>query len=93
MPGERVQLPGIGGVLVCTRGRRARRLCAVCRKRPHSKLCDGRKATGGTCDKPLCGVCAITRPDPKKPGETLDFCGAAHAASVPEQLELGRAGA
>lgn len=85
MPCDPVKVPR-GTVLLCSRGRRkfAPR-CGVCKWRRATKLCDGHKPNDlGTCDKPLCSTCAITRPDPKKPDETLDFCSARHAATVPE---------
>ena len=46
--------------IVCTR-KQKRRACRYC-KRPATRLCDGRPATGraGTCDVPLCGHHAHT---------------------------------
>lgn len=88
MQGDDVKLPGLGTVRICRRGRhKFAPRCGVCKFRRATKLCDGHKPNDpGTCDKPLCSTCAITRPDPdpKKPGETLDFCCARHAATVPE---------
>lgn len=69
-------MPGSGGVIICTRGRR-QPLCGVCRKNRSSKLCDGKSSSSGvarTCDLPLCSACAVTRPDPQKPRDTIDYC-------------------
>lgn len=52
---DRVQLPGGGVAIVCSRGRRPRPKCA-CGK-PSSLLCDW-KVKGGTCDAPICVSCA-----------------------------------
>ena len=72
-----IRLPnGVTGI-VCSRGRKP--LCAVCSKRPHTKLCDfpltGSKA-GKTCDRKLCDSCAVGQG--RANGDTVDYC-PAHA--------------
>lgn len=56
MPCRQVKLPGGGTAIVCSRGRRQRCACG----RPAELLCDwkvkGKKS--GTCDRPICVVCA-----------------------------------
>lgn len=85
---ERVKVAG-GTVIVCSRGHRRRKPCNVCGN-PSSLLCDGKAAAGeGTCDQPLCTQCSTSRPNPKKPGDTLDFCPRCAKAAPPEQLALG----
>ena len=42
---------------VCSRGTRKPAACSVCGY-PSSKLCDGDKGHGMTCDAPLCARCA-----------------------------------
>ena len=49
---------GTVGVIVCTRGRYIAK-CQVCKKRPHTKLCDFPRGDGRTCDKKLCDGCAV----------------------------------
>lgn len=56
---------------ICTSGSGKR--CAIC-GRPSTKLCDGLKRDGKTCDLPLCRRCAV-HVDPDK-----DYC-AAHDPS------------
>ena len=49
-------------VTTCSRGRRRRALCSVCRLHEHELLCDyplrGAKA-GSTCSRKLCRKCAV----------------------------------
>lgn len=66
MPCDTVKFPGGGGAIVCSRGRRSRP-CAFC-PRTSSRLCDGPKPNGKTCDKPICDRCTW-QPDPD-----VDFC-------------------
>lgn len=77
-----IKLPG-GVAILCGRFPR-RKACSVCHKHVGDKLCDGERAMGRgrTCDAPLCACCAVTRPDPKHPGDTLDFC-PRHASQAP----------
>lgn len=52
-----VKLDSGATAIVCSRGRQRKPKCTVCGK-PADKLCDhpdGKK----TCDKPLCGRCAV----------------------------------
>jgi hypothetical protein len=78
---RKVKLPG-GIAILCGRFPR-RKPCSACREHVGDKLCDG-KVPGkrGTCDAPICGCCATTRRNPKKPSDTLDFC-KAHADQAP----------
>jgi hypothetical protein len=66
---RRIDLPG-GTAIVCSRGERPK-LCATCKRRPSTKLCDfkltGRKA-GKTCDAKLCDACAVSG------GAGIDYC-------------------
>jgi hypothetical protein len=41
---------------ICTRG--TGKQCAIC-GRPSTKLCDGIRPNGKTCDMPLCEKCAV----------------------------------
>lgn len=53
MPCETVKLPGGGGAIVCSRGRRgASKPCAFC-PRTSSRLCDGPRPGGKTCEARL----------------------------------------
>lgn len=79
-----------GAVIVCQPRRRAKH-CSICGRRGANKLCDGAapKKKSGTCDAALCGRCARSKPDPLKPGNTLDLCPrCARAGPVPVQLGL-----
>lgn len=84
-----IKLPGGGTAIVCGRFPRAKP-CSVCRVHVGNKLCDGRiPGCPRTCDAPLCACCAVTRPNPKKPGDTLDYCPRCAPNAPPEQLPLG----
>jgi hypothetical protein len=81
-----VKLPG-GVAILCGRFPR-QKACSVCRRHVGDKLCDGAPGTRETCDAPLCACCAVTRPDPRKKNDTLDFC-PRHASQAPaEQLTI-----
>src|SRR4051812_4346797 len=77
-----IKLPG-GAAILCGRFPR-QKPCSVCHKHVGDKLCDGTPTGGrkGTCDAPLCACCAVTRPDPKDPSDSLDFC-PRHASQAP----------
>lgn len=57
MPTEKTGI----GIFICGRGER--RNCSSC-GRPANKLCDypvkRRGAAPGTCDRPICGTCAVS---------------------------------
>jgi hypothetical protein len=83
-----VKLPG-GVAILCGRFPRLK-ACSGCRVHVGDKLCDGRRqGKRGTCDAPLCACCAVTRPNPKKHGDTLDFCRLHAHQAPPEQLAVG----
>jgi hypothetical protein len=69
--GGLVQLPEGTRAIVCTRGRRMPR-CASCGGSGARRLCDYPvvRANGkaGTCDRPLCGSCAVSV------GPGRDYC-------------------
>jgi hypothetical protein len=71
MIGTRINIPGGGVAIVCSRDKRkASKPCSVCRTYAGTQLCDGpglRK--GRTCDVPLCPRCSLRGKD----GDT-DFC-------------------
>lgn len=48
-----------GNAIICSRGPK-RKTCFYC-GRPSDKLCDF-PVGGGTCDKPMCGMCAVHVP-------------------------------
>lgn len=75
MPCERMDLPGRGMAIVCTRGVR-RRACSVCGRRGAELLCDGRVPGKGTCDAPLCRGCAVSA------GAGVDHCPACAALVI-----------
>ena len=54
-------------VIVCTSRQRVAR-CQVCKKRPHTKLCDWKIDNENTCDKKLCDGCAV------KIDKGTDYC-------------------
>lgn len=80
---ERLELPGGGVAIVCTRGKRTRS-CSVCGRRGAELLCDGRSpGRKRTCDAPLCRRCA------RSAGAGVDHCPACAAlviARVPPTL-------
>lgn len=101
MPCRSIDLGGGARAIICSRGRREQR-CSVCKIHVGDKLCDGRVGTVGisygdsqratkakTCDAPLCRCCAVTRPDPKKKDDTLDYCPRCAKNVPPEQLPMG----
>lgn len=56
---HRIDLPGGGFAIACTRGpRRKSAPCLYCTA-PHTKLCDYEVAPGKTCDRKLCDRCAV----------------------------------
>lgn len=70
-----------GGVaIVCSRGRKAKALCAVCKLTTHTRLCDFPLKPGKTCDQKLCVTCA------RHVGADRDLC-PSHAT-----LEHGKRG-
>jgi len=73
----RIALAGGGVAWVCSRGAPRAKLCAVCRARPSTRLCDTRVA-GGTCDVPLCDTCT------NSPREGVDYC-PRHAPRPPKE--------
>lgn len=83
MPCHRITLPDGTFAIACTRGSRPAR-CQVCWQRPHTKLCDGEREPGKTCDKKLCDRCA------KHVGPNRDLCPdcAATPAAQPRQKEM-----
>lgn len=100
---DRLDLPGGGTAIVCTRGKRGRS-CKVCGRRA-TRECDfpitPRGGTPRTCDAPLCGQCAkawtrdlaLQPAATPAPGDTLDLCPAhhAHAKSPPPGATSPRA--
>jgi len=72
---ERVPMPGGSYAIVCSRGS-GKKLgkCQECWLVEATLLCDGPRknqagrATGGTCDKPLCRGCATSG------GPNVDYC-------------------
>lgn len=56
----KIQVPGGGVAIVCTRGPRKRVVCVTCGK-PAPLECDG-------CDRRICKACSIS------PREGLDYC-------------------
>ena len=82
-----IRLPG-GVAILCGRFPR-HKACSVCRRHVGDKLCDGMRGTRETCDAPLCACCAVTRPDPAKPGDTIDLCPRHKSQAPPEQLQIG----
>lgn len=83
-----IRLPG-GVAILCGRFPQ-QKPCAFCKVHVGDKLCDGKPIGGrsGTCDAPICGCCAVTRPDPKKKNDTLDFCPRHASQAPPEQLAI-----
>jgi hypothetical protein len=83
MPCKTIDLGNGDFAITCSRDRRSRAVCDVCKDREHTLLCDfplsGAKA-GKTCSRKLCGRCAV------KVG-ALDLC-PAHAKQPLPQLEL-----
>lgn len=61
-------IKGPDGMYVILCGpRRTPKNCLVC-KRPSSRLCDFRLASGKTCDAPLCSSCTV------RVGADVDHC-------------------
>ena len=83
MPCKTIDLGNGDFAIVCSRGRKPRALCGVCKQREHTLLCDfelrGAKA-GKTCSQKLCASCAV------KVGK-LDLC-PPHAKHAQPQLDL-----
>lgn len=75
-----VTMPGGFRAIVCTSGR-PRRKCSACKDRRADLLCDFPTPTrkSGTCDRPLCGKCAV------HVGEDRDHC-PSHATAEPAVL-------
>lgn len=87
MPCTTVNLGNGNFVITCSRGRKPKALCEVCRERPHEVLCDfqlsGAKA-GKTCDRKMCRQCAA------HVGHDRDMCPPhAKLAHTQAELELG----
>jgi hypothetical protein len=88
MPRERVTFTDDNSAIICGKHYGRIKRCWHCGAQS-VKLCDGPRADNrrGTCDRPLCGQCAIHVPP------DLDFCrdheGAAQAAAVQLALKLG----
>jgi hypothetical protein len=75
VPCKWIRMPG-GGMAHLKMSATPRKRCSVCGNLGASKLCDFELA-GKTCDKPLCGRCAIHR----KPDS--DFCPDHTAETLP----------
>lgn len=65
MPCTKIQLPGGGVAIVCSRGKTKRPACSVCGRPDAALLCDGGPHA---CDVPICKSCAVHR-DPDH-----DYC-------------------
>lgn len=73
MPCETVAMKDGTPAILCSRGHRPRRRCSACQTAWATKECDfllERRHAGNhkTCDKPLCGACAV------KIGPDVDHC-------------------
>lgn len=86
MPCQHVTLKDGTPAIACT-GRRGRKRCSACKRTWATLECDfptpARKS--GTCDKPLCQKCAVSK------GDNLDFCPHHPADATPGPSQLGMA--
>ena len=77
----KIEIPGGGVAIVCTRGRRKGKpkKCATCERIGADLECDG-------CDKILCSGCSVS------PSTNVDFCPACARATFVSWLQAGRLG-
>lgn len=81
MPCDKVELPGGGFAIVCSRGQRKAKPCESC-GRPGTIQCDypvTRNGKTATCDRWQCRQCATSV------GPNVDYC-KPHAAMGPPKL-------